>query len=107
MPISIIYLLFISDGSYIVSAKNTEYLYVILSGVVTITPLVFFTKAAKDLALNTLGLIQYISPLTQFVVGVFIYQEVLSTNKTISFILIWISCMMILINQHYKARSPK
>lgn len=105
MPLAIAYLLFLSNSTYLNSAKSTEYFFILLSGVVTITPLVFFTKAAKDLALNTLGLIQYISPLTQFVIGVFIYQESLSPNKTISFVLIWISCMMVLISQKNKARS--
>lgn len=106
-PVAIIYLLFLSDNSYLQSANKLEYIYILLSGTVTILPLVFFTKAAKDLALNTLGLIQYISPLTQFVIGVFIYNENLSTNKTISFILIWFSCMMILVNQNLKTRSLK
>lgn len=106
-PFALLYLCFFSDNSYIVFATKLEYVYILLSGAVTIIPLIFFTKAAKDLALNTLGLIQYISPLTQFVIGVFIYNENLSTNKTISFILIWFSCMIILINQNLKARSLK
>lgn len=106
-PIAIIYLIFFSDNTYLDSAKNVEFIYILFSGVVTIVPLVFFTKAAKNLALNTLGLIQYISPLTQFAIGVFIYNESLSQNKIISFILIWISCMIILINQNIRARSLK
>lgn len=104
-PAAIVYLLFFSQKSYLLDVSHSEFWFIASSGIVTIVPLVLFTKAAKELALSTLGFIQYISPLTQFVIGSLIYQEQLSTNKIFSFILIWVSCMMILISQNQKKQG--
>ena len=41
------------------------------------------------LPLATLGLLQYVSPSIQFVLGVFLYQEPFSTGRGIGFLLIW------------------
>lgn len=104
-PFCLAYLLFFSKGSYIKEIGVIETLFILLSGVITILPLVFFTKAASKLPLNTLGLVQYIAPLTQFLIAILIYKEVLVIEKTISFILIWLSCMIILIDQNLKKKE--
>jgi chloramphenicol-sensitive protein RarD len=60
-------------------------------GVVTSIPLILFASAARRLPMVTLGLLQYVAPSMQFVMGVFIMGEALSTPRLLSFGLIWLA----------------
>ena len=62
-----------------------------LSGVVTSLPLILFAFSAKRLTLQTLGMIQYLSPSFKFICGLFIFHEALSTEKLQAFCLIWLA----------------
>lgn len=62
-----------------------------LSGIITTVPLVFFTYSAKRLSLITLGLLQYIGPSLSLAIGVFIFKEVLQAGHVVSFVLIWLA----------------
>jgi chloramphenicol-sensitive protein RarD len=62
---------------------------IVMSGIVTGVPLLWFAKAARLLPLSTLGFFQYIAPTIQFVLGVFVYQESFPAAKLQAFLLIW------------------
>lgn len=62
-----------------------------LSGVVTSLPLILFAYSAKRLSLQTLGMIQYLSPSFKFICGLFIFNEALSAEKLQAFCLIWLA----------------
>jgi chloramphenicol-sensitive protein RarD len=59
------------------------------SGIVTTVPLLMFATAAQRVPLSLLGIIQYISPTLQFVIGVFVYDEPFSRQQLIGFSLVW------------------
>jgi chloramphenicol-sensitive protein RarD len=59
-----------------------------LSGAATACPLILFAFAARRLSMTTLGLMQYISPSIQFLVGL-AYGEPLGPVRLASFVLIW------------------
>lgn len=61
----------------------------VLSGVVTSIPLLLFAVAAKRMAYSTLGLLQYIAPTVQFLLGVLVFGENLTSGQLWSFSLIW------------------
>ncbi|MEW4468636.1 EamA family transporter RarD [Parasphingorhabdus sp. JC815] len=63
----------------------------ICGALVTALPLMLFAAAVKKMKLSTIGLLQYLAPTMQFLIGVFIYQEPLTRSHIICFILIWIS----------------
>jgi chloramphenicol-sensitive protein RarD len=65
------------------------------AGVLTIIPMLLFTKAAQKLEISTLGFIQFISPTIQFLLAALIYNEIMSTYKWISFVIIWMACFLI------------
>lgn len=58
-------------------------------GALTSVPLILFASAARRLSLISLGLMQYISPTLQFLSGVLLFGEHLSTERWASFALIW------------------
>lgn len=62
-----------------------------LSGLITCIPLILFAYSARNLRLQTLGFIQYLSPSLKFICGWLIFKETLSEVKLQAFILIWIA----------------
>lgn len=61
----------------------------LLAGVVTATPLLWFTSAARRLRLATLGLLQYIAPSLQFVLAVTVFGQGLTAGHLVAFGCIW------------------
>jgi chloramphenicol-sensitive protein RarD len=61
----------------------------ILSGVVSTTPLLLFTAAARKLAYSTLGMLQFLAPTLQFLIAVLIYGEPFTLAHAIAFAAIW------------------
>ena len=59
------------------------------SGVVTCVPLLAFAVAAQALPLSVLGLLQYITPVVQFLIGVFWFGENMPPSRWLGFALVW------------------
>jgi len=64
-------------------------LYLIGAGAVTAIPLLLFAKAAQRLPLTMIGLMQYIAPTLQFLIGVLLYKEAFNSSQAIGFSIIW------------------
>lgn len=67
-----------------------EWLLLVGSGVVTGLPLLLFSAAAQRLPYSLMGMMQFIAPSLQFLVGIAMYGERLDTAGLLSFSLIWI-----------------
>jgi chloramphenicol-sensitive protein RarD len=63
----------------------------VLTGLVTAIPLLFFGAAASRVPLTTLGLLQYLAPTMQFLIGVVVFDEALGIAKVIGFGLVWVA----------------
>lgn len=63
--------------------------WLVLAGPLTVLPLLAFTGAARRLPLATLGVLQYLSPTLQFVLGVWVFGEAFDTTRLAGFALIW------------------
>ena len=63
----------------------------ILAGPMTVIPLYLYVKGVELCGLGPTGMIFYITPTLQFLLGYFLYNEPLIYNKLVSFILIWIA----------------
>jgi chloramphenicol-sensitive protein RarD len=60
-----------------------------LAGPLTALPLLSFGAAARRLPLATLGLLQYLSPTLQFLLGVYVFHEPLQQARLVGFVFIW------------------
>jgi chloramphenicol-sensitive protein RarD len=69
-------------------------LLLILTGIVTALPLLLFASAAKQINLSTLGILQYIAPTMQFLIGVIIYGEPFTQSRLIGFSIIWAALLV-------------
>ncbi len=58
-------------------------------GVATAVPLMLFGAAAIRIPLTTLGLLQYIAPILQFIIGVAVYDEAMPLSRLAGFALVW------------------
>lgn len=62
---------------------------VLSSGVITAIPLLLFGYGARRIRLSTLGLLQYLAPSVQLLLGVWVYHEPFSRSRMTSFAFIW------------------
>ncbi len=63
------------------------------TGVVTAVPLLFFGYAANKIPLSTLGLLQYMAPTINLLIGLFVYNESFPRERIIGFTLIWMALL--------------
>ncbi len=78
----------------------------IFSGLVTAIPLILFASGAPLVPLSTIGLLQYIAPTLQFLIGVFIYKEPFSYHQLIGFSIIWLALIIFSIEGLNARRRP-
>lgn len=77
------------------------------AGIVTVLPLIWFSKAVQELPLSIVGLFQYIAPTLQLLVGVFLYHETFGKIHALSFGLIWFGLIVFTIDQLIKNRKNR
>ena len=76
-------------------------LYLLLAGPMTVIPLFLYVRGVELIGLGPTGMIFYITPTLQFILGYFYYGEDFSLVKFLSFIIIWIA-VIIYLNDLYE-----
>ena len=71
-------------------------LFIILAGPMTVIPLFLYVRGVELIGLGPTGMIFYITPSLQFILGYFYYNEDFSLIKFVSFIIIWIAVIIYL-----------
>jgi len=88
----IIFYLITLDGNYYFSLTNPKIAFwLFLAGPMTVIPLFLFLKGVDLAGLGNSGMIFFITPTCQFLLGFFYYGEYFDFNKLIGFIIIWIA----------------
>lgn len=64
------------------------------AGAATAIPLIFFAAAAQRIPLSLVGILQYIAPTLQFLIGVFVYHEAFGRTRLIGFSIIWAALLI-------------
>ncbi|MEX2123659.1 MAG: EamA family transporter RarD [Woeseia sp.] len=92
LPLSLAYLMWLmrSGNSYFRVDDPAMMAGLMLAGPLTVVPLLCFALAARRLRLSTIGIMQFIAPTLQFLVGL-AYGEELTRAHTVCFTLIWIA----------------
>ena len=95
-PIALLYLSFAGlteTGSFLHEGALTD-LLLIGTGVVTSIPLLMFASAARQIPLTMIGVLQYIAPTLQFLIGVFLYHEPFDQSRLFGFGLVWLALII-------------
>ena len=93
LPIAILFFYFIvqSNQNDFSLSNPTLMALIFLAGPMTVIPLLLYVKGVELSGLGPSGMIFFIAPTGQFLLGFFYYNEEFSLNKFISFIIIWIA----------------
>ncbi len=78
-----------------------------LSGAITAIPLLLFAFAAQRLTLAVVGLLQYLAPTIQFLLGLFLFHEPLRPAHLVAFPLIWLGLAIYSIAAWHRARVSR
>ena len=69
-------------------------LLLVVSGALTALPLIGFAYAVRRIPLSTVGLLQYVAPTLQFLIGVLVFKEAFDYDRAIGFACIWIALVL-------------
>ena len=84
-----------------------QVLLVIGTGLATALPLLCFGHATRTLRLTTLGILQFLGPTLQFLIGWKFYGEPMTTTRLLSFSLIWLAVALYAISTLRAARQTR
>ncbi len=79
---------FSGEGAFLHTGTLADILLV-GAGLVTTVPLLMFTSAAQRIPLSLVGILQYISPTLQFILGALVYHEPLTPQRLTGYCIIW------------------
>ena len=96
-PVALAYLLWLTvhGGSTLGTQGTGHVLLLMSSGIVTAMPLLSFGAAARILPLRVIGMLQYIAPLLQFLIGVLVFHEEMPGVRWIGFSLVWLALVIL------------
>jgi chloramphenicol-sensitive protein RarD len=81
-----------ADGSAAFGhASAGQHALLIGAGVFTAIPLLLFAAAAQRIPLVTLGILQYLNPTMQFIIGVFVRHEPFPASRFVGFVIVWVA----------------
>jgi len=80
-------------------------LLLVSSGIATAIPLLLFAAATRRVPLSTVGLLQYVTPLMQLAIGVFVYDEPMPPARLAGFVIVWIALAVFTVDSLRQARA--
>ncbi|SFO13697.1 chloramphenicol-sensitive protein RarD [Geodermatophilus obscurus] len=86
--------------------EGTGHLLLLMaSGVATAVPLLLFAAAARRIPLSTVGLLQYVTPLMQLALGVFVFHEPMPPARLAGFAIVWAALAVFTVDSLRSARA--
>jgi len=108
-PFALLYMTYLfmkGDHAFLAVSVGLDGL-LMMSGVLTAIPLLFFAKGARRIPLSMLGFIQYLTPTLTLILGVFVYHEPFTSAHLISFTFIWAALTIYSLSQTKLFSSTK
>ncbi len=108
-PVALIYLAIIGfngTGTFLHDGTTVD-MFLIGAGAVTVIPLLMFASAAKQIPLSIVGMLQYIAPTLQFLIGVLVYKEPFDQAHFIGFSIVWVALIIFAVESYFANRMPQ
>ena len=109
VPIAVVQLVIVAQTSGItfgtVSAWHTSLM--LFAGVATAVPLLLFAAGARRINLTVIGMIQFMTPIMQFLTGVFLLHEPMPAERWYGFVIVWIAVAVFMIDLALAARRHR
>jgi chloramphenicol-sensitive protein RarD len=91
-PLALVYVVWLTlhgQNAFLNTSSNVTRVLLVAAGPITAIPLLLFAAGARQIPLSVLGLLQYLSPTLQFLLGVWLFHEHFDAGKLLGFALIW------------------
>ena len=98
LPIALGYLIFTHQTGGTFGSDTRSSCLLVATGAATAAPLLFFARGAKSISLTLLGILQFIGPTGQLIIGWLIYHEPMPWLRLLSFSLIWLAVVIYILS---------
>jgi len=94
-----------SDGQITLFSEGAGHFWLLASsGIITAVPLLLFGSAAARLPLSTVGMIQYVAPISQFILAITVLNESMPLERWIGFGIVWCAVLLMILDA---VRAPR
>lgn len=100
LPLALIFIVYaqLSGLTSFSSLSGTEMLLLVLSGAVTSIPLMLFASGIKRTSITVSGILMYVNPTLQLLLGVFVYNEEFTTANAVTFAFVWLAVILFVVD---------
>jgi chloramphenicol-sensitive protein RarD len=108
-PVAAAYVVWLTvhgQNAFINTDSTSTRLLLVAAGPITAIPLLLFASGARQIPLSVLGLLQYLSPTLQFLLGVWLFREPFTPDRLVGFALIWAALALFAAEGVWTARRP-
>lgn len=93
-PVAAAYVVWLTvhgQNAFVNTDSTATRLLLMAAGPITAIPLLLFATGARRISLSALGLLQYLAPTLQFLLGVWLFHEAFTAERLVGFVLIWLA----------------
>ncbi|MGY1635751.1 EamA family transporter RarD [Geodermatophilus sp. SYSU D00742] len=106
VPAAVVLAVLHAQGEGTAGTAGTGHLLLLLSsGIATAVPLLLFAAATRRIPLSTVGLLQYVTPLMQLAIGVFVNHEPMPAARLVGFVIVWVALAVFTADSLRQARA--
>lgn len=108
-PVAVVQLIVVgaTSGITLGTAGPLHAVLLLSVGIVTAIPLLLFAAGTRRAPLSVVGLLQFLTPLLQFVVGVWLLGEPMSVERWIGFALVWVALVILTVDSLSASRRGR
>jgi chloramphenicol-sensitive protein RarD len=105
-PVALGYVVWLeADGAGTLTGHGADHVLLLAStGAVTALPLLAFAAASAAVPLSRLGVLFYLNPTLQFLVGVLVRHEPISSGRLVGFVLVWLALVVFTVDSATRRR---
>lgn len=109
LPVAVVQLIVVAvtSGLTLGHAGLPHIVLLLLAGAITAIPLLLFAAGARRVPLTVIGLLQFVTPLLQFVIGVWALGEPMTTERWIGFALVWAALVLLTLDSALTAKKGR
>ncbi|MCW2163611.1 chloramphenicol-sensitive protein RarD [Microbacterium hydrothermale] len=109
LPVAVVQLVFVANISGITLGTQgvLHTVLLLLAGAVTAVPLLLFASGARRVPLTVIGLLQFVAPIIQFVIGVWVLHEPMTAERWVGFALVWVALVMLSVDSIVASRRHR